>query len=475
MNYIKVNTFFIKKIFHKVLDQAIDKHIYIFLFFAIWFCLDTNFDNILALKQEINFKNISTSARAIAPFILFFIFIITLFNNKKKTLLKKNKNFYLISTIFLFFFISQFPGLIFTQNNISLSYYLIMSLISIIVVFYSYNKNYTLINYQISFFVLFLLITIYGLLTYIWFYNSVNLNFYGTYPTAYIYMTEFSSNVIRSSGLARSAMILIIPLILLMFIQKINKIYLIYFLFLSSLIYLTQSRVVILFYLIFVLFLSIFYLRKKNLKYQLSKLFILILLPIIFSNLVIFSKELIRTTNLNKIIKSYENKILNKNNLYHLDYILELHDYESLKFEFYEEKIVRKLDPKSFSSNRLGFWKEILSTSNRPILGYGVLGDKFLINKNSSNAFIYSFASGGIIAVFLLVLIFMRYTFLSIKLIFIDKLILNKKNLLILTSIFTLSFLMYRSIAEVGIAVFSIDFLVFLSCIGICEKFINQK
>ena len=51
----------------------------------------------------------------------------------------------------------------------------------------------------------------------------------------------------------------------------------------------------------------------------------------------------------------------------------------------------------------------------------------------------------------------------------------QKKNIVVLSSIFTISFLFFRGIAEVGIAVFSIDFLVFLSCITICEKSKIQK
>ena len=293
MIYTKTQKIFIRNFFHKIQNQFTNKHIYIFLFFAIWFCIDTNFDNILALKKQINFKNLLTSIRAIAPFVLFIIFIFNLFDKKKNFPIIKKNNFNIIILVFLIYFILQFPGLIFTDNNILNSYYLFISLISILLISKSFNENFTIINYQISLFILSLLICIYGLVTYKWFFlDTINLNFYGTYPAAYIYMYEFSTNVIRSSGLARSAMILIIPLILLILIKKINLYSLIPFLFLSSLVYLTQSRVVIFFYVIFVTFLIIFYLRNKNIKYKISKIFILLLLPIIFSNLKIFQKKL---------------------------------------------------------------------------------------------------------------------------------------------------------------------------------------
>ena len=55
------------------------------------------------------------------------------------------------------------------------------------------------------------------------------------------------------------------------------------------------------------------------------------------------------------------------------------------------------------------------------------------------------------------------------------KIPLKRKNVFIFSSIFTISFLFVRGIVEIGIGVFSIDLLVFLSCIAICEKFKIQK
>ena len=483
MIYTETQKIFIKNLFHRIQNQFVDRHIYIFLFFAIWICIDTNFDNILALKKQINFRNLNTSLRAIAPFILFIIFVFNIFNKRQNFPIIKKNNFNRVIFIFSIYFILQFSGLIFTNNNILNSYYLLISLISILLVSKSFKENFTIINYQISLFILSLLALIYGLATYKWFFfDTINLNFYGTFPSAYIYMYELSSNVIRSSGLARSSMILIIPLILWILINKINRYSLIPFLFLSSIIYLTQSRVVIFFYVIFVIFLIIFYLKNKNIKYIISKTFILLLLPIIFSNLIIFSKETIRTTNFHKIYKSFKYQITQDSkykqlNHYYVAPNLKPHVYKSLpgEHEFYVEKLVRPYEPESFSSNRVNYWKDVIAKSKRPFFGYGVLGDRFLINKNSSNAFIYSYASGGIISVLLITIIFVRYIFLNIKLILIDKIVLNNKNLIILSSIFTISFLLYRSLVEVGIAVFSIDFVVFLTCLTICEKSISQK
>ena len=140
-----------------------------------------------------------------------------------------------------------------------------------------------------------------------------------------------------------------------------------------------------------------------------------------------------------------------------------------------DQTLIRKLDPYSFTSRRFLFWKEIILKSKKPIIGYGPLGDRFLINNNSSNTLIYSYASGGVISTILMLILIIRYTYLCLFLTFIKKISLQKKNIFIFSSIFTISFLLFRGIGENGIAVFSIDLLVFLSCITICEKFKIQK
>ena len=140
-----------------------------------------------------------------------------------------------------------------------------------------------------------------------------------------------------------------------------------------------------------------------------------------------------------------------------------------------EGAIIRELVPDSVTTHRFLYWKQIILKSKKPIIGYGPLGDRFLIHENSSNTLIYSYASGGVISTILMLILIIRYTYLCLFLTFIKKISLQKKNIFVFSSIFTISFLFFRGIAEVGIAVFSIDFLVFLSCITICEKSKIQK
>jgi O-antigen ligase len=141
----------------------------------------------------------------------------------------------------------------------------------------------------------------------------------------------------------------------------------------------------------------------------------------------------------------------------------------------YKYSPIRQTDKNSFTSYRYSNWKKLILKSKKPIIGYGPLGDRYLIDENSHNTLVYSYVSGGIVSTILMLILIIRYTYLCLFLTFIKKIPLQKKNIFIFSSIFTISFLLFRGIGEIGIAVFSIDFLVFLSCIAICEKFKSQK
>ena len=52
---------------------------------------------------------------------------------------------------------------------------------------------------------------------------------------------------------------------------------------------------------------------------------------------------------------------------------------------------------------------------------------------------------------------------------------MSYENIILISSIFTIAFLFLRGVAEVGIGVFSIDFLIFLSCAMVCERFMDEK
>ena len=142
---------------------------------------------------------------------------------------------------------------------------------------------------------------------------------------------------------------------------------------------------------------------------------------------------------------------------------------------FLEANALRPFEPTSFFSNRFEYWKDVFLLSKRPVAGYGALGDRFLIGQNSHNTFVYTYASGGIISLIIIMVIMIRYSYLCILIVFFKKIKLTRQNIFLFSSVFTIAFLIFRGLAEVGIGVFSIDFLVFLTCISICEKFIKEN
>ena len=123
---------------HIKLGNQLNNYIYIFFFISIWFCLDTNFDNILSFKEDINVRNFFLSLRAIFPLIFFFCFLF--YFNFKIKISTHNKYLNFILLIYSLYFFFQLPGLLLTENSLINSYYAIISLIAIFLVAASFNK-----------------------------------------------------------------------------------------------------------------------------------------------------------------------------------------------------------------------------------------------------------------------------------------------------------------------------------------------
>ncbi len=380
----------------------------------------------------------------------------------------KNKALNYILIILYIYFLFKFIGLFISNNDTYNSYYIFVALFSIFAIANIYNEGLHKINYLISLIVLSIIVLFYGFLAYKFVLTTPNLNMYGTFPDAFFPLGDFSSNVIRSSGLSRSVMIILIPLFYLILNDKIKffflipyskLVYLIPYIILVTMIYLSQSRIVVTFLILFSFFSVFYFLWDKTKKYKIQKFFILILLPIIFYNSLIIIKKEIN-------IRSFERKVL-------INKLI-----KKIPIPIYQGPVylaIRKTDSTTFTSHRYSNWKKVILKSKKPIIGYGPLGDRYLIEENSHNTLVYSYVSGGIVSTVLMLILIIRYTYLCLFLTFIKKISLQKKNIFVFSSIFTISFLFFRGIGEIGIAVFSIDLLVFLSCIAICEKFKIQK
>ena len=131
-----------------------------------------------------------------------------------------------------------------------------------------------------------------------------------------------------------------------------------------------------------------------------------------------------------------------------------------------KDNIFRPLNDKNvgFGSGRFEDWQSIINKNNNIFFGNGVMGDRYLINQSASNYFIYLYASSGLIGLFLGIIFYLKALIISLKTIFITKLIINKKSYKKIISCGLVLFFLYRGLAETSFALFGIDFIVFFLC-----------
>ena len=142
-------------------------------------------------------------------------------------------------------------------------------------------------------------------------------------------------------------------------------------------------------------------LQLQNLKFNIVYL---IIIPLVFS----FSISQLKESNI-KQIKKLVSVNLNKNeikkNSYYQDKIIIIADQQLNSSHYHSNysryKVVRKIDPKSFSSFRLRDWNNLINkTRDNFFIGNGTQSDRFLINQSASNAALYfeSISSSSILA-----------------------------------------------------------------------------
>ncbi len=119
-------------------------------------------------------------------------------------------------------------------------------------------------------------------------------------------------------------------------------------------------------------------------------------------------------------------------------------------------------------------WSEILKNNDRILFGNGYLGGKYLTERNASNIFYYVYASGGVISIFLISIIILRCFYVTINLFFFQKIKLQNNNIILLSSIFYLGLIIFRGIGENSFTIFSIDLIIFIQSLLICEVYKNK-
>ena len=418
------------------------EYISFLLFISIWLSINLDFKT-LSFSTD-NFKNLTLQIRTLLPIFLGIIFLIFKFKFFKFSSIK---NLDLISKFFLATFIVQSISFFIYRSDFHNTYFLILSFLLILIInTHEFRKNIYIFFY----------ISIFFLSIYLVMFLPSVINFYLNNDTIvfYNFNPNLSNNIFgltppRTSGISRVLFILLILINSIYFCYKKK-----YLLLLSGLIllliYLCQSRSVLIFLSLYLLIISFidFFNKKFKINYE-------IICMILVSTFILIT--------INKI--KY-NHIISKN-VDRPHYIKRLQQQHVYKRDLSEiKKIVQ-------SNGRVEIWAKIFKENKNFLIGNGVMGDRFLINESAHNSLVYNYASGGIIcAILYLAIVFILVIQLIRQYLFCKNNTLNKKDMILYNvNLITIFFFIFRSIVETSYSVFSIDLILFF----ISYKFLNFR
>jgi hypothetical protein len=435
------------------------KYFTIVLLFAIWGSLDSNIISLLSIFSSSSILSVKLFSilRALGPYVIFIIFICFFYKRLSFRTNSRNLNFILI--ILLLNFLIQLIASFIYQNNTLLnnSNMIFISCIALALFVIEFNLGNSKKILVLSWLVLFLIFMWFSTIMFLWYFSDKNTvaNLYHGWPQSFQIIENLTENIPRSSGISRSALILAMPIMLSLLIRKKINILLYFFYNYSFFIMVaTQSRIVLLGFFLFSCAI-IFYLitLKKEPILKIKKICLIILIPIIFSGIIISIKSL----------------QLDNNN------ILKINSVSDYSKDPDVRKFLRPIDPVSFTSRRYDDWQEILKKNNNIFFGNGMMGDRWIINQTASNLILYNYASSGIIGVFLFALFMLRSFFLCSKIILFHEKKINKHNYILLSACYIQYFLMGRSLVESSFAVFGIDFLIFFAAYFFTEEYYSKR
>jgi hypothetical protein len=403
--------------------------LFLFYWLLLWGSINTrpieifNFGN--SLIESVN------SLRLILPLlfsilssIYFFYILIT-----KKIKISK------IHLYFFIIFISQLIGLYLNDErdfNIENTYLIILAFgVICLFILCDYHELNNLYKY---FFAITLISLLAAFNLSIWqkMHEINNLNFYEAFNEKSVNILKQAN--IRITGLSR--MLAIINLFIILYLFSLKNFYVkiilkLFIIFTTSLLLFMQSRGTLICYFTSLTFIIFFFLDKK-IKNKIKNILLFIIIPI-------FLYFLVNGYLLKNIKNKEETKTYNR---------------------------ILTID----TSGRSAIWHYTLQNHEyNKIFGYGPNGDRFFLRDfdkkkyfgdNTSNIFIYSLVSGGLISLIFLILIFFEI-YLILK-----KIIQNKtKNFIKHSTILNLSiacliFFSLRSIFENSFGLFSVDFLI---------------
>ena len=282
----------------------------------------------------------------------------------------------------------------------------------------------------------------------------------------------------RVTGISRLILVLIIFSMINLLYSNFKFLSFLISSVLISMLFLTDSRFS--FYCFFILA-AILFIFDKNFSLQKKTIYFLsvIIFSILINQSLIFVKE-------NSVISK---KLLEKQKIEALQSAPPL--YENKRSTWVEARIESIQQNKTDVLERDSRLTQDFSTSGRkqdwiaifkfikqkPIIGYGFQADRFLIRKPASSAYIYSLVSGGIIGLLLFTSIVILSLYMSIKVIFFDKIFEKKSNIIVKASILINIMIIIRCIIENSISVYNFDLIMFLltfTIISFYEKYIKK-
>ncbi|MBD1134954.1 hypothetical protein IDH21_00970 [Pelagibacterales bacterium SAG-MED47] len=454
-----------------IFKKKIIKLFLIFSYITCWLSISTSADDLLIIGAEFDFNpkiliNFLRHASVYAS--LFFLFLIIFFY--KKIFFSKKNFIFLLFIIYLFF---QLPGLFFSENSIKNISYVVSSLTVVFII--TLKDHFFLSKEKIIFIIIsFILLSVVFAVTFIpHFFGFLKGGdyFYGFLNQSPIFLDKLSP---RSSGLARTSLILL--LFLYVFEVNLFKKKIFFFTILKILlltcILLLQSRTII-FLTVFSYFFIFLFEYKFSLKNISKFLFTFLIIPIIFMLFLSYVNQ----------YKQYQDKKIQNSILLNETMTKKFTEFMKYSNEKNSPRKLRSLSPDA-SSGRIQDWTGILkSVSGKGFFfGYGSQGDRYLINQSASNGLIYAYSSSGIFGLIILISFSTFVLFRSIKVMAYNY--KSHKDFYIY-SLMVLVILL-RSILETSYTVFSIDFIILITLLGIINenkinirkiknKFLNDK
>jgi hypothetical protein len=392
-----------------------------------------NLLNYNLLKNDL-YKNI-LFFNSTLPIIIFVTLILVTFKELKMSLLTKDNY---IFTLFSFLILFQIIGTISNSQNYIKNLYYIIPEINImfisLILLKIYNKK-LLKFYFNSNLIIFFLIFLYFFLIYFKYYLLFNNDYYHVWGSI-----KNNEAVPRPTGMARLALIFSSYFFCNYILSQ--KKYLFFLIFFNYAIFAFQSRIVI-FALLFISLIFILIKEKYSIVKTLKYLILICIIPFIISLVIDFSKR--------KIL--FGDRITPNNG----NYNVRLFDGE--------------IYSKNFTSYRKQDWQNILKNFDKQkVFGYGIHGDRILINQTASNGFLYSLVSGGYLASII-------YCVICAYSLYLANLALLKKKF-DKYSWFASSmiiFFLIRSLVENSFTIISFDFIIFFMSTFYLEKFFCNK